>query len=95
MAKTRSRVNTRSRANTRSRVNTRGRVNTRSRVNILCHSIANERVFNYDFSYFILCNAVAGPITWNLCPINVRIATTIMTFRSRLKEHLFKTAYEH
>ena len=39
--------------------------------------------------------AVAGPITWNLFPINVRIATTIMTFRSRLKEHLFKTAYEH
>ena len=28
--------------------------------------------------------AVAGPISWNLFPINVRIAATIMTFRSRL-----------
>ena len=30
-----------------------------------------------------------------LFPINVRIATTIMTFRSRLKQYLFKTAHEH
>ena len=39
--------------------------------------------------------AVAGPITWNLFPIDVRIPTKIMTFRMCLKEHLFKTAYEH
>ena len=36
---------------------------------------------------------VAEPITWNLFPINVRIATAIMTFRSRLKEHLFQDSF--
>ena len=37
---------------------------------------------------------VAGPTMLNLFPIEVRNASTLMTFRHRLKEHLFRTAYE-
>ena len=36
--------------------------------------------------------AVAGPTLWNLLPVEVWNAPTLMTFRHRLKEHLFRTA---
>ena len=38
--------------------------------------------------------AVAGATMWNLLPVEVRNVPTLMTFRHRLKEHLFRTAYE-
>ena len=36
--------------------------------------------------------AVAGPIVWIFLPVDVRNAPTLMTFRHRLKQHLFSTA---
>ena len=38
--------------------------------------------------------AVAGQTMWNLLPMEVRNAPTLMTFRHRLKEHFFRTAYQ-
>ena len=38
--------------------------------------------------------AVAGPTMWSLLPVKVLNAPTLMTFRNRLKEHLFRTACE-
>ena len=43
--------------------------------------------------FFERAFAVVGPTMWNLLPIEVRNAPTLMTFRHRLKEHLFRTAY--
>ena len=38
--------------------------------------------------------AVAGTTMWSLFPVEVRNASTLITFRHLLKEHLFSTAYE-
>ena len=38
--------------------------------------------------------AVSGPRMWNLLPVEVRNTPTLMTFRHRLKENLFRTAYK-
>ena len=37
--------------------------------------------------------AVAAPKLWNDLPVNIRTTTSIVSFRSSLKTHLFKLAY--
>lgn len=36
---------------------------------------------------------VAGPALWNDLPVDVRQSSSLLTFKRRLKTHLFKTAY--
>jgi hypothetical protein len=38
--------------------------------------------------------SVAGPRAWNSLPLDVRSAQSMLTFRKRLKSHLFQRAYQ-
>ena len=38
--------------------------------------------------------SVAAPLTWNALPIPLRESSTISSFKSNLKTHLFRKAYE-
>ena len=52
------------------------------RVPRVCRRTLGERSFQY-----------IGPVIWNSLPFSVRHATSLSSFKSKLKTHLFSSAY--
>ena len=52
------------------------------RVPRVCRRTLGERSFQY-----------IGPVIWNTLSVSVRHATTLSSFKSKLKTHLFSSAY--
>ena len=45
-------------------------------------------------SYGLRSFPVHAPLMWNELPQNVRLSDSLLLFKSRLKTHLFKLAFE-
>ena len=58
---------------------------------IYCHLLAVRLCAKSSFASQAFC--VSSPNSWNSLPLHIRSSDSLATFKSRLKSHLFSSAY--
>jgi len=58
---------------------------------IYCHLLAVPPFDKSAFASRAFC--VSSPNNWNSLPLHIRSSDSLATFKSRLKSHLFSSAY--